>query len=317
MSAKYFSRFFFAAFLMIALTAVFRWIVLSRVTFSYMDGEFPYWMQQKDYVNAKSEKTEMIFLGDSRMKAGIIPDEISENAYNLAVGGGAPFEMYCTLKNYLKNHQKPEKAVLGFAPNHLEKDEAFFYRALYFRFFSFFEQIESCLAAKLTKAKAANFKEYLKYDLIFPQKYSAACINSKFEREDFNKQEYKKCTEQKGHMWFGLNDSDDGLNQEAPRNKFSKDDFCDFYLEKLVRLCKTQKIPLFIEQLPMNPASFDAILKSGYYAEYQKYIKSFESENVKVNFEIPCYEPDCFGDNSHLNKKGAERFSGEIKKKYF
>lgn len=319
MNSKSFSQFFFAVFLMIALTAVFRWIVLSRVPFSYMDGEYPYWTQQKDYVNTKSDKKETVFLGDSRMKAGIIPDEISEKAYNLAVGGGSSFEMFCTLKNYLKNHPKPEKVILGFAPNHLEKDEAFFYRALYFRFFSFFEQTESCFVAKLTKSENSNFKEYLKYDLIFPQKYSAACINSKFRREKTNRNEYEKCVVQKGHMWFGLNDFDDGLNQEANDNKFIPSKKCDFYLKKLVKLCENQKIPLFIEQLPMNPASFESINKSGYYFEYQNYLKKIDDKdkNVKVNAEIPCYEPEFFGDNSHLNKKGAERFSKEIKEKYF
>lgn len=319
MNSKSFSQFFFAVFLMIALTAVFRWIVLSRVPFSYMDGEYPYWTQQKDYVNTKSDKKETVFLGDSRMKAGIIPDEISEKAYNLAVGGGTSFEMFCTLKNYLKNHPKPEKVILGFAPSHFQYFSEFYSRTLYFHFLSPCEELVSFFVAKFTKDEKLNFKEYLKYDLIFPQKYSAACINSKFRREKTNRNEYEKCVVQKGHMWFGLNDFDDGLNQEANDNKFIPSKKCDFYLKKLVKLCENQKIPLFIEQLPMNPASFESINKSGYYFEYQNYLKKFDDKdkNVKVNAEIPCYEPEFFGDNSHLNKKGAERFSKEIKEKYF
>ncbi|MBQ9626051.1 MAG: hypothetical protein IJR40_02640, partial [Treponema sp.] len=75
-----YAKFFIGFFLTVATIAVFRWGVLKNTQFEYMDGEFPYWIQQKDYVQAKDDENEVLFLGDSRMKAALIPNELCENA---------------------------------------------------------------------------------------------------------------------------------------------------------------------------------------------------------------------------------------------
>ena len=322
MNSNRYAKSVVALFLLIATVALGRFVLLSRVQYSYMDGEFPWWMQQKDYVHTKSDKQEIIFLGDSRMKAGIIPDEICENAYNLAVGGGTTVEMYYSLHDYLKFHPKPEMVVMGFAIVHYVGEGCFTSRDLYFHFLPLKNQLEAqYIGYKKSGWQFPKFKEKvidtLKYSLFFPQKYSAACINSKFGRGEWNRSEFERNAQNKGHMYFGRNESDAGLNAEANSLMFSVNPRIGYYLHRIIALCKNNEIPLFIEQLPMNTPSWNKINESGYYLQFQAYFDSLSTEHgIPIELTIPCYEPECFGDSSHLNARGAKRFSAEIKAKY-
>ena len=53
----------------------------------YMDGEYAMYKQQKDYITGNGEYNRVLIMGDSRTKAGFIPDELSNDCYNLALGG--------------------------------------------------------------------------------------------------------------------------------------------------------------------------------------------------------------------------------------
>ena len=60
----------------------------------YMDGEYAMYKQQKDYITGNGEYNRVLIMGDSRTKAGFIPDELSNDCYNLALGGTTPIEGY-------------------------------------------------------------------------------------------------------------------------------------------------------------------------------------------------------------------------------
>lgn len=308
--------------MLIALMAAFRWLLLWHVQYAYMDDEFPWWMQQKDYVRAKDDVPEVIFLGDSRMKAAVIPGEICGNAYNLAVGGGTTIEMYYSLRRYLKYHPKPEKVIMAFAAAHYIGEGGFTSRDLYFHFLPLWEQLEAQYVGYRQKGwrKVQWFRakiiDTLKYDLLFPQKYSAACINSRFRRGEFNRAQYQQNAANKGHQYFGRAESTPDCNGDAGMN-FIPDGRGDFYLRKIISLCKERGIPLFIEQLPVNEASYQHFSETDFYPKYRSYLSNLSGETgVPVECEVPCYPPECFGDASHVNWRGAERFSAEIKAKY-
>ena len=321
MNSNRYAHCFAALFLLIAAVALGRFVLLSLVQYSYMDGEFPWWMQQKDYVHTKSDKQEIIFLGDSRMKAGIIPAELCGNAYNLAVGGGTTVEMYYSLGDYLKFHPKPEMVVMGFCIAHYVGEGCFTSRDLYFHFLPLKNQLEAqYIGYKKCGWGFPKFKEKVidtfKYTLLFPQKYSASCVNSRFRRGEWNHSEYEKNAQNKGHMYFGMNERDGNFNGDAGIN-FIPDARNDFYMRKIIALCKNHEIPFFIEQLPMNTASWEKLQETNCYPSLKNYLNSLAQETgISVELAIPCYEPECFGDASHLNPRGAERFTAEIKAKY-
>ncbi len=322
MNEKIYAKCFIGCFIVIAFIAIFRWVLLWNIQYTYMDGEYPFWMQQKDYINSNSDKREIIFLGDSRMKAAIIPAELCDNAYNLAVGGATTVEMYYSLRRYLKKHPKPEKVIMGFGGFHYQWNDCYKARTHYFHFLSLKEEIESQYTRyKIENQKPIELKaeiiDSLKYNLLFPQKYSAACINSKFQRGELNHLFYDSTSSEKGHMYFGRAEESPELTVEAGLKNFKLDIWIELYFQKIVALCNDNSIPLYIEQLPMNEASFEAISTSDWYNDFQAcLIQMADRTGIPINTVIPCYPPDCFGDPSHLNEKGAMRFTAEIKEKY-
>lgn len=319
-SVKY-SRSFIFIYCLIIVTAIFRFFLLSKNQFSFMDEEFPYWIEQKDKCIQKSDKKEILFMGDSRMKAAVIPSLVSENAYNLAVGGSTAIESYYSLKRYLKNHPAPKMIITSFAGADLAGEGCFTNRDLYFHFLSLKDYLE--IQYKGYKYYGWTYSQLkdkvidtLKFSLFFPEKYSAACINSKFQRKEYNVTEYEKNKENKGYMYFGWMEYNNDLNGDAEIT-YLPDLRTDYYLHKFILLCKENDIPLYIEQAPMNPASYNKLFETGYYEKLFKYLNNLEIETkIVINKTIPCYEPEFFGDYSHLNAKGAERYSKEIKQKY-
>lgn len=313
---------FIGCYMLTAFVAVFRWLLLLNVQYTYMDNEFPYWIQQKDYVRTAGSKSEILFLGDSRMKSCIIPDQLCDNAYNLAVGGGTAMEMYYSLAEYIRHHPKPEKVFAGFGSFHYAREDCYKSRTLYFHFLPLHQELESLLAAYRTrmvplKKMQEELLDLLKYELLFPEKYSAACINSKFKRSEFNKKKYAENQAARGHMLFGKEDGSAGLNAEAHSRHFAPHPRGEYYLRRLVSLCKKNDIPLYLIQLPMNEPSWDAVAKNEYYKEFQAYVEAFAQEHdITAETEIPRYSPALFGDPSHVNAKGASEYTRQIKERY-
>lgn len=289
----------------------------------YMDEEYPVWMQQKDYINKINDKKEVLCLGDSRMKADLMPKLVDESVYNMALGGSSPIEMYYTLLNYMKYHPIPKAVIIGFAPLHYSSLDMRYKRNFYFHYFNYNEMLESQEQIFRsnnvpTKIQYKELVELHNYALRSPYKYYKTLILSKMQRINSYKSMYDSCAKSRGHMYFGQEEKNNIMNQEAHLSNFTVLQSNDFYMRKLLLLCIYNDIPVYIEQLPMNLASYEAINKSGYYIQYQKYMDELAKiSGVIVNKEIPCYSDDMFGDNSHLNRKGAKIYSTYFKKKYF
>ena len=159
----------------------------------FMATEYSMWQEEKEYVKG-GEDADVLILGDSRAKSGIIPELLmsqddpsasqssasqssanqssanqssanqnSENGnsddhpsiYNAAIGGATPIEMYYAFETYLKNHRAPEKVILIFAPYHM-CDIDNWEQTLYYNYLSVPQEMKVyCEAVKLGEEKVA------------------------------------------------------------------------------------------------------------------------------------------------------------------
>ena len=101
----------------------------------YMDEDYPFWMQQRDYISSKGTKQEILLLGNSRMLLGVLHTELSDNTYNLSLGGATPIEMYYPLNTYLKHHPAPKTVTVAFGPLQFATTGFYTTRNLYFHYF--------------------------------------------------------------------------------------------------------------------------------------------------------------------------------------
>ena len=290
----------------------------------YFDEEYPAWLQQKDYVNSYGEKSEILFLGDSALKAGIIPQFISDNSYNLALGGAGPIEMYYTLEHYLENHPRPEKIFISISPMHFNYLKRYHDRTLYFHYLNETEQIES--QENIFRLDGTEFLERMKltaenklFNLRFPTQYYHTIKNSLLLREPSNEKIYENVKTERGHQFFGLNP--EWLKTYEPHEQLTTNihlrPSLKFYMSKILELCKKNDVQVFMIQTPINSTTYATASQYEYFEPYQKYLSELSAETgVPIETELVFYEESLFGDALHLNYYGAKKFTAQIKQKY-
>lgn len=321
MTKKNFAKYFILATLGLAL--FFQTLLWVMPEMSYMDDEYALYIQQRDFIRNDQHPYKIIFMGDSRMKAGALPDQISEEAYNFALGGANTYEMYYSLVYYLEKHPAPKTLVLGFSPVHYESHGEFSARTLYFHFLR--REDERTILSKIAELDKNNQeqKKIAKkgawpYDLRLLSEYCWTIYGSEFKRNDLNQKIYKEPAGSKGHFYFGRAKANNNLYLDGKNRDFHILPSFDYYMREILKLCREQHIEVAIEQFPMNPASFNGINGTKYQKGHQKYLKALAKDfpEVTMVYSNPQYDADCFGDTTHLNEKGAKKYSAYLKERY-
>ena len=290
----------------------------------YMDGEYAMYRQQKDYVTENGDHNRVLIIGDSRAKAGFIPDELSGDCYNLALGGTTPIEGYYTLKEYLKNHPAPEYVVIAYAPKHLIVAEHFWTRTVYFHTMNMEDVREVFeIAGEHQNNKDIlidNYNlEYAMYRFYMPNKYCTALKNAGFVgRYEYNKLKYEQMISERGHNYFGTANGNSGANIEVRSyDDFISSDVITFYMQKLINLCEENNIQVVVEQLPINETSGKR-MKNDFREHYCDYMLALANANPNVDFnsDFKIYPNEIFFFFFHLNQAGATVWCEDMKKCY-
>ncbi len=304
-------------FILMAVAAIFP--------MTYMSPEYPLWQEERDFVHEKGGRSyERLILGDSRAKSGLIPIKFDEsgNTYNMAIGGATPIEMYYAYDNYLKGHEAPKEAILIFAPYHF-CDIDNFDQTLYYNYLDLGEilSLERHCALKSDGRVIAYdgwITDVISYKARFPSKYLAAVYDALPEWDSSkNLEKYAKVRASLGHTLFGTEESNNSPSYETHHEVFDSSAPVLEYYEMLLNRLEEGRVKVIIEEAPLNPVSHEGL--------YPAFTEGFEAfmQGVRerhpgftVVSAIPLYEADCFGDNNHLNDKGANKFTAELKEKY-
>lgn len=289
----------------------------------YMDDEYAMYKQQKDYVQSKSGENRLVILGDSRAKAGFVPDKLSSDCYNLALGGATPIEGYYSLKEYLENHPSPEVVILSYAPMHYMDIDTLWTRSVYFHTMDTEDFMEILKVAKDFQDNEniliSNYPlEYFMYKMYMPNKYATALKKAGFVfRYEKTKEKYARMEAGRGQSYYGTADYSDSFNGEAKVTDFHGSDVITHYLEQIFSLCRANNIQVIVKNMPMNEASY-SILTEDFKNHYKQYMEQLEEKYDSVTFDVDLsyYTNDYFGDGDHLNEKGTERFCGEFLEEY-
>lgn len=289
----------------------------------YMDGEYAMYQQHEDYLCENTDYNRTIIIGDSRAKAAFIPEQLSEECYNLALGGTTPIEGYYSLKEYLEHHPAPEYVVMAYAPIHYTDVDALWTRNIYFHIMNDEDAMELFRIAKDCEDHENilidNYRlEYAMYRLYMPNKYCTALKNARFiNRHGTNVNKYQEVESAQGHSYFGLANGSSGVNAETKVDDFISSDVVTLYVQKTFDLCKDQGITVILEQLPMNETS-RRILTNDFKAHYREYMLELAVENPQVQLfgDFYMYPNDFFGDADHLNPLGANEYSLFMKQRY-
>lgn len=316
-----FFKFIFKLILLICLIwGIFAIIARGFGMYIY-DEEYASYKQTLDYINQSNEYNRVLIFGDSVAKAGIIPQLISDDTYNISMAGSTTIEQYYMLQDYLEHHEAPKTLIMMYFIGANDSIDDFFWnRTLYFNCLTtkqFQEIVEN--GAFSEEEKAESIAKFWQYKLCSPNQYYAAIKNALFEnRYEINKQEYETAVANKGQHYFGTEPAFEPNNVTITgKNHFQILDIIDTYMHKCIQLCEENGIQVILEQHPINESTY-ANMSNEYKQEYMDYMKALAEKypNMIVNTEYNVCTSDWLGDFSHLNEKGATEFTLELKEKY-
>ena len=294
----------------------------------YMTLEYPMWIEEKEFVTGRVDDRrdyDTLIIGDSRAKSSVLPAVLDEsgNTYNMAIGGATPIEMYYALDRYLKAHEAPRSVFVIFAPYHFY-DIDNYDQTLYFNYLDTGQILEVAREARgLYGEDKVAYKgwitDVISYKLRSPAKYLAAVYEAlPAGKRAENTERYMQVRRDLGFTLFGTEESNNEPSYEVHEAEFKSSGVSSKYYERLLERLQAEGIGVTIEQAPLNPASYDN-LNPEFLEGYTEYMDKIEKEHPEFTVvkEVPRYEAECFGDNNHLNRTGALKYTAMLKERYF
>lgn len=290
----------------------------------YMDEEYPSWKYTGDVVKGEEgeEYYDTVILGDSGAMSSFVPDILTDDScVNLAVGGATSVEMLSFFKDYLLHHEAPGRVVIMFAPFHYWHIDNYKTRTVYFKSMSLASAKILHKNAEYCMAESVCFEDYPVYEfscrLGLPTVYLPAITASKFVgRYDINKQLYENLKNTNGYGTFGEEEFCNGVSYEASYNQidFTGDTvLVNSSFDTLIHLCDEAGCKVYVIMPALNEATYN-MLNPGYLEQFFALVNQLceGNDSAYIETNLRCYGNEYFGDESHLNRKGAEKFSSEI-----
>lgn len=299
-------------------------IMIGNFPVMFLDGEYPAYIENKEYSNNHNEYARILIMGDSTAKAAWLPDELSDDTYNFALGGASPIEEYYCLQEYLRSNEPPQIIIYTQSPRHFLEAETFWTRNVYFHRISMEDMCD--LFSELSTVEDTSvlgnknlFMEYFCYLTYSPIKYSVALFKGILfsKRSARNKETHQILIENKGQIQYGRAEHCEEANICAGYRIFSVNNVIDIYFRKIIELCAKCNIYFVFQSAPLNSGTYQGLHK-GFIEGYTSYLRSIQTDypDTRIDCKLLRYSDFCFGDDSHLNMYGTLKFSKEMRKKY-
>ena len=285
----------------------------------YSDGEVSYYVWNRDFCRkSHDQKYDVVIIGDSIGQTSYIPAELSETTVNLSLGGTTPAENYYVFKEWLENNEAPEDIFISFMDRHLMDSDCYYTRCLYFHRLSLLDNLEIMARARKcgepSIGKKDCYKELIAYQFFWPGKYTAAMVNSHFNgRYAGNISVYDKVEEGRGK--FVYNGVEIEEQEKMVLNDYYTQPLFDGYYRDLIKMCVDHGIRVHLVRPPM----LDTIeFSEGYREEINGYFSSIceQYDNVSFDWFDEGYGSEYFADPAHMNERGAERFSRDLRARF-
>ena len=298
------------------------WMLTSNFREGFLAPEYGMWMAKREWVQS-CRFAPTVVLGDSRMVAGVIPAKLGD-ATNLALGGATPIEMYYTMLHASTCANPPRRVVISFSPQQLMSTGYFWPRTALFGYLTNDElnQIrqEARHVGDTVLYSAPNIGDFdailtnWLYAHHFPSYYMSSIVNGRVNgRLAAYREIQQEVTETGGQHFYGQANGVHETAEEADHDSFHASPLLDGYFAKLLTLCQQTGAQVYYIAAPWNDTTWSQ-LHPGFADQLQTYLRNLAQRFPNLHLITPVAHMDdaYFGDEYHLNAKGAEIFSAEI-----
>ena len=317
-------RYKVAIFIMILLQPIYLIGLYCFVFFGqifYMYIEYPQYYKQKQ-VTLQANNADIVVIGNSRGKAGFIPNEINGySSINLSVGGSTPIIGYYTLKRYFEHSKPPKIIILSYSADYFIDPAEFFWqggvKTKFLEFNEIFEVLKEARALNECKpfeksgGGCHNIDVY-KY-LLDLKNFGAelSAVNITLRRYRTNLAVLKEIEDSKGHFYYGRANGAYGDFSEVSFKEFTLSPLVSLYLHKIASLAKEHNVKVVTYVMPYNTHTSLNINKT-FLSQYTKFYETMQKEYGILALNKPYSMPnEAFGDHSHLYA-GAKEVTHDI-----
>lgn len=302
--------------------------VLFKVSPKYFIAYLPeyiMWQHQRSMIDTKHNGPINVIIGDSRTMAAFDPTLLGSNWYNYALGGTTPFEGYMVFKGLIVNN-KIDTLIVCYAPTHLARASSTKFRTFPFRFIqssdiSSLNAIEHKLNTTIYSespniyTSIEKYLYYYHYPMLFRQGFvENFLINLKDAHKVADIVKFMK--QHRGQSMFGRADSaknptsDTLLAQNYEPNKVLVS-----YYDSIITTANHLNAKVFVSVSPYSYLSRPKIDGSRMLIKYNRLLDSLAGKYTNVSkIRSEVFLPNnCFGDDSHVNTRGAKYFTISIK----
>jgi hypothetical protein len=256
-----------------------------------------------------------LMVGDSIQKTGIKVKEVDDAILNLGLPGGKPMSLYLLLKRYLKTNEAPEAIFL-----YVDPEEAHDSLLVILRYFVSIPEF-------LTVFKDLTWNERS----VFLMRYWASLDLRKVgltvrDRYPYNNGHFVE-TMKKNHGYMPSPRDDRSLPDDffvttaaRAQRSISVSSVDMKYLDKIMRLAESSGIQVFFIGF-LAPEELLSILEAtGFNAEYMAFFEDLKKRYPNAMFAedpISFMENRYFGDMSHVNSAGSEKYTQYFENEIF
>lgn len=262
-----------------------------------------------------SDSTSILMIGDSEIGFSLNPEFIP-HSNNQSIIGEHYLYTYTRLKLFLENNPQLESVLLGFSYLNIFKKSDMRLtnnpREQSWYFSKEFMLLDKDELKCLYSLDILFLRNYLAWEWGFPTKENVALIWKSFWG-NFNQ-------ESMPYMGFFI-DGGTVSNPDNAKERIAGTMGNEFeyeiasiqmeYLYRMIDLCRTHKIKLFLFSSPLSKNYYD-LIPEFYISGFEKIKKELPKDVSFMDYTRYPLPDSCFFDSNHLNRLGAEIISRKV-----
>lgn len=299
---------------------IFIYFILGFAPFLIYDHSYPIYKSQLEFI--KSDSAETLFIGDSRVNASVIANNIP-NSRNLGIPASSPIDGYFLLKKYLDNHKKVKNVFISYSWENLGNQhnaKNIYRRGVLLGFYEYKEYIQILERSRLIDNEFNNKMSWVNFISAYTRSPIFMAVELKkfsFSNYKTNKEIYQLLNFQKGHITTIFDNQStciDCKGFNARTQDFSIDPIYDYYFKELIHLCISNNIKVFFETIPFNRSS---LTSNHVVTQYKQYLRQLTQlyPSARISDTIFYYDDKYYESTTHMNSSGAIEYTKYLRHK--
>ena len=296
-------------------------LVMAMTQISFVDWEIPNYWWNRQACEQQDKYYKAIVIGDSSANAAYMPEVISDEILNLAMGGTSTVEMYYTLEDYLNNNEAPTDVFLSFHDSHLYYSEVYTEKILPAHRFSLATNLrmiaDGTLKRDATFGATGLLSEALTTEIYFPSQYIVSFVEGLKSDRTHTNTDALATIELHNGRYTALGKTEFTTTQTRTYQGYSGQDLYIEYLNKIAALCQDRDIKLHIIKLPLpENTKFSDDYYTQIWAFYASLCLMYDVMDFHWDWDQQIYPNEAFADEIHMNNAGSYEFSTYVRDLY-